>query len=229
MNHPAVALVLAIVFPVVANTCDGHVTETFRCGAGDECPEGMRCFESLCAPACDDENPCPSSWSCRRFHSQSEGGPGVCHYYGEDPFAAACTSSCPDERTRCVAGYCTYAPTCDDDKECGDPSYECVAHRCLGPDPSGRLRCEADGSCPESQVCDGMWCWPECAIDATCDAGTSCEGDASCPAPCTPRQELCGDGVDQDCNGVVDDCGHACGSDADCPDSVCYDGFCALG
>ena len=119
----------------------------------------------------------------------------------------------------CVDGACTCARTCAADEDCGPGSF-CSADPCGG--------CVACGA--GELACDGA-CVPE--DERNCGScGTACQGAERCVnggcAACDVA-ETCGDGLDNDCDGVVDDgCNVGlCESDADCaPAERCVAGYC---
>lgn len=141
------------------------------------------------------------------------------------------------------------APLCRDDSTCAG-SASCVRGICHD-------ACAADADCPAGAVCRGALCWAsaagsctsdaDCAMGEACTAGTcavppapiTCAGDAVCPAGArcdggscvttpAPAAEICGNGLDDDLDGLVDeDCGGACAADSDCaPAEVCLRGAC---
>jgi hypothetical protein len=64
-----------------------------------------------------------------------------------------------------------------------------------------------------------------CASDADCMAGETCAAGI-CQTSCSV--EVCGNGLDDDCDGIVDDCG--CTVDGDCgAGQVCLDRVCVAG
>jgi hypothetical protein len=108
------------------------------------------------------------------------------------------------------------------------------------------VECAADASCPAEEICVRGWCMPDCATDADCPAGVcvagvcefepepwACAADADCPAGstceagacvtvCTPAAEVC-NGVDDDCDGVVDEDCSSCAAGETMCGAVCVD------
>jgi hypothetical protein len=75
-----------------------------------------------------------------------------------------------------------------------------LAAACYAPQPQAGAPCAADGSCPRPLVCSPR---------GTCEAPGGIDVDAPPPPPplpdgCTPTAEICGNGIDDECNGVVD-------------------------
>ena len=187
--------------------------------------------------SCDDDDVCTSGEKCAK---------GVC--VGTFTAASICDDKIACTKDSCdpIKG-CQHAPdnaVCDDNVAC--TSDVCDAAKGCAQAPKDSLcddgnactkdTCDATNGCKQEADCDdGLACTKD-----TCDKTLGCQSapdDSACPDSnfCTnacvlgkgcvaqPKlskagKEIC-DGVDNDCNGKVDDTASACDSDGD--------GFCA--
>jgi len=148
----------------------------------------------------------------------------------------ACTIS-----DRCIAGgFCAGTRlTCDDNVDCTVDS--CADGVCAHTPPSGQCfiegACVPDGevratnSCQRCSAADHATGWSSadgvaCDDGDPCTEGEQCSGGA-CTGGTTPA-EVCGDSLDNDCNGRTDDQDVACGAAEPCtfhtdcyPERVC--------
>ncbi len=195
------------------------------CGDGQRCMAGVGCVDAGCErdEQCDDGNPCNGVETCSEDGACAPGEPVVC----EDEFD--CTIDACDPET----GRCAHQPNhdaCDDGVECTQELCDPEAG-CRNVPRNGR--CEA-GVC-EVGVCDpaeGCGTQPrDCAIDDPCFVGmcdpdrdecvripVDADGDGEgpmalgCGGDCNDMNasinsdatEVC-DGIDNDCNGDIDD------------------------
>ena len=104
-----------------------------------------------------------------------------------------------------------------------------------GPDQDGDHSPDAIDCAPTDDTVGGSRCGaPACATDADCADYQVCSQGACVtdPMACTPAAEQCGNGLDDDCDGVVDDgcpTGTACGAGTDCPaGQSCVAGNCVV-
>jgi hypothetical protein len=188
------------------------------CTDDGRCVEGESCVEDRCLEACAADAECPAGAVC------VDGG---C-WAGR---GGACTtdSEC-GSGSLCAASTCAVLPgslTCTDHAECPAGSL-CDAGEC-------RVGCGMVGAlCGAGQVCTDGICIDEAspcgAEGAFCAAGQVCVEGVCTTGEC--GAEICGNGIDEDCDGVVDDgCEEpACTADAECDDgNACTEDRCEAG
>ncbi len=213
----------------------GHLC---ACGADEDCnsghcipgSEGSICGEP-CAPACGAGqickwlhkggkgtaicvavsqlvcNPCKSSAECRTFGHDD----AVCVDYGAA--GRFCGAACTGD-VACGEGFvCTMVPVLE-----GGESMQCVAAAAAGA-PAGSL-----GACTCNQAAKDQALATDCYQNGP-DKGARCWGTRACGADglsacsaVSAKTEVC-DGVDNDCDGVVDEV--TCGDDNPCTADSC--------
>jgi MYXO-CTERM domain-containing protein len=146
---------------------------TFSC-TDEPCPSGAVCVQGLCAPTCNDDNPCPQTDT-------------VCtdDVLGECLRRCAADTDCPtDEVCDPQLGYCLL----DTDGLAGSP---CTFDECLGSQPlclSASMGfedgycthvCSDNGDCEDSGKCiptmNGSYCFKGCTFDGDCRQQYVCE------------------------------------------------------
>ncbi len=126
---------------------------------------------------------------------------------------------CPAETARASDGTCR--PTCN--------AGTCLDGHCA---PTGVCEpgpCSGDADCVGDGWCDDGRCRPPCVNDGQCGLGRLCEGGRCTKDPACADAEICGNGADDDCTGVIDDpdqCG-GCVADQSCDTGLTGD--CAPG
>jgi len=236
----------------VTDPCAPPSAPLCPCEEGKDCLSGfceLHLGEQLCTQTCLED--CPEGWDCV---NSSSGGPdrillcvslhpslcvpcvtkGDCH--GDDdcfvhgPEAGAFCSPWCGADLACPTGYTCAAL----DTVTGVPGFACV------PDDGECLCSTYSINKHKSTPCEVTNQWGTCGGVRICEEDGLTECDAL-----TPTDEVCGDGVDNDCDGFTDpvvlchdcscgdgDCDPACGEDvagddfcpADC--CLCGDGVC---
>ncbi len=127
------------------------------------------------------------------------------------PDAETCGDGLDNDQDGLIDEGCNGGP-CTSDADCLDACAACGAGLCVI--PPCRV-CGADAECLAGEVC-------VVSADGCC---SSCE-------PAEPNPEICGDGLDNDQDGLVDEgcSGGPCTSDADCLEAcaACVDGLCVI-
>lgn len=190
------------------DVCDETAHMCVDCLADTDCPTGQVCDAAACVAACADDRPCAGDLACCDGHCvdpQSDalhcGGCDACPPF--DHAAAAC-----------VAGECGLAACERGFADCnGDPADGCESASPCACVPGEEVACysgppgtEGQGACAAGvQTCapDGL-------------------GFGACADEVLPAPELCGNAVDDDCDGEADDLdadgdGYS-GCDVDCCD-----------
>ncbi|EDM80847.1 hypothetical protein PPSIR1_28093 [Plesiocystis pacifica SIR-1] len=168
------------------NSCTGCVVDT-------DCPLGSVCEEGDCVAGCTDEQPCQDGFTCCA---------GDCQDLLNDPNNCGdCDEVCPDfpnAEDLCTDGGCMMGECEDGFFDCnGDPVDGCESSSQCACTPGDTISCY-DGFPPATE---GV---------GECQAGTrTCNDQGTSYGPCEgqvlPVQEICNNGLDDNCNGQTDE------------------------
>ena len=230
-------------------------------GAAVSCSDGVSCTDDSCnedtdscdyianAANCDDGLYCTGTESC---------DPDI----GCSPGNYPCTvdQECNEATDTCDIPICNNNGTCEIGEDCYNCSSDCISGTSGGTDCSACFKGKCDGVCHPKEVgtdcpdcavsyccgdgvCEGAESSNDCLIDcplpfcgdSTCDSNeTPCSCETDCgPAPSTETN--CTDGVDNDCDDVIDfadpDCSclprkEPCITNDECCSNRCFRGSC---
>ncbi|UCD30429.1 MAG: S8 family serine peptidase [Planctomycetota bacterium] len=201
-----------------------------------DCDDGVGCTEDSCNEGtgscdnipedtlCDDGLFCNGAETCDPIEDCQTGA---------DPCPG---QDCDELNNVCVPLACNPNGTCEEDEDCISCPDDCIGK--LVGKPSARYCC-GDGVCEGSE--DVFNCAidcgspPECG-DTNCDPGEDwCNCLADCPDTPPPPESDCFDGIDNDCDGSIDeddpDCvclqrDEPCLLDSECCSNRCHRGKC---
>jgi eight-cysteine-cluster-containing protein len=216
------------------NDCDGVVdegcqqpdrcTEDSQCGPGQYCQieycpdcEGCPCYgicRPIVSPECLTDADCPDGFYC-----------AVTPYYREDGQMACCPPNalCGPSIPPCGGGVCLPVENpmaCVSDEDC-PKGYLCAWTGACPP-------CDCDPAtgeciCPDCIPVEHGYCVPAGCEDRDGDgvcAGEDC--DYQDPLICPWMPDVCGDGIDNDCDGLIDETWGAVRESQ--TDQECYEG-----
>jgi Cys-rich repeat protein len=226
----------------IDNDCDGRADEGFDrpptpevCGNGrDDDLDGL-VDEGCEPPACLTHADCPAGMVCVAAVCVADVvGPEVCNGLDDDgdglvdegcaPQPCGTDAACAAGSV-CVDGVCVVIGP----EVCGngldDDLDGLVDEGCPAP-----LPCASHADCPSGALCMNGVCVLACTSDADCPAGMLCDAATATCRPGGAVAEVCGNGLDDDGDGRVDEgCGDPlpCAADDDCPaGAVCVAGVC---
>jgi len=187
---------------VLSNVCVGCVIDT-------DCAGGSICISNKCVPGCSGTQPCQAGFSCC--------GSSCYDFSSDENNCGFCNNACPDyylsnpnDPNSKVS--LNGAPLCDNGL-CGVGTCKTGFADCnLDPNDGCEWNTLQDGACTcvpgQKQPCyQGA---PGTVNVGACKGGTqTCKADGSgwgaCVGQVLPKPEICGNTIDDDCNGTSDD------------------------
>jgi hypothetical protein len=209
-----------------------------RCSTAADCPvSGASCQEAVCTAgrcgeqsvpncvACADDTVCSDGNGCTLEHCDQ----GRC-VRREMPACVPCASAADcDDHLACTDDTCTPEGTCGHREiegcvpctaaaDCDDRNA-CTAERCA---PEGSCKITAIPGCTPCTGTDGCDDGDECTRDG-CSEGMCKHAEIVNCGPCVAMVEVCGDGMDNDCDSLVDCDDPNCAAAPRCWPETCGD------
>jgi hypothetical protein len=190
--------------------CDVSTHQCVDCLADPDCDPGQLCTDHTCVAGCSDAVACPGDLACCA---------GQCTDLATDPEHCGACDPCPalaNAAASCTAGACALGPCDDGFADCdGDPANGCESPAACVCVPGEQSSCYTGppGTAGQGKCLAGVH---TCAPDGL--GFDACAGEVL-PDPL----EICGDAVDDDCSGALDDL------DADGDGWTCADDCCDAG
>lgn len=211
------------------------------CSSNSECDDGVFCNgeETCVGGTCQDGTPpnCPDDGLfCNGSEVCDESSQGCGH--SGDPCDGG--TVCNEVNDVCQSDTCDNDGECEAGEDCKSCPADCYSGSTAGNDPTDCFKGKADGICHPTKDgsncpdCISSWCCGDgvcegeedsftCAVDCgpppIC-GDYHCEGNetpCNCSTDCGPSTtENCNDGIDNDCDGVVDCYDSDCSSDPSC-------------
>lgn len=196
--------------------CDPFTHKCSECAVDTDCPAGSICGSNICFPGCSPQQACPMGLSCCD---------SSCYDQTTDVNnCGACKNPCPNyanAEAACVNSTCQIG-TCkpafaDCDK---DPANGCEWNVLQ----DGACVCDPGATQPCYQGAPGTDGVGPCLGGVQmCETTGTAWG--ACMGQVLPKAEICGNMIDEDCNGIVDDSEDADGDgwprcSGDCCDSL---------
>jgi hypothetical protein len=176
--------------------CDMDKHVCVGCVNDDSCPVGSICVGQTCVPGCSPSHACQPGQSCC--------GQQCFDLLTDENNCGACNTACnpiPHASVVCLNGQCSQSKCDANYADCnGNPMDGCETNTLVdGPctcTPGAKQSCYLGA--------------PGTLGKGLCKAGTqTCAADGlswgACNGQVLPVPEICGNGIDEDCNGVVDD------------------------
>lgn len=215
--------------------CEVRFNNDRLCPNQDKCTKNSKCENGICSGEPVECKFNPRKYprldaQCVEMECDPDKGCIMTYPHGDCDDGDECTT-----HDRCNAGVCEGVPIlCDDGNPCNGVEY-CRKGECRPGKPvlcDDHNLCTVDfceretGKCVHQPLSDiGKPCGPDYAYRGECRPGRyECGRDCGlmCVGVKGPKPEKCGafglgDGLDQDCDGVIDNgCGINCSSDRDC-------------
>ena len=203
----------------IEGVCMGD--EPLGCGADADCARGEVCVRNVCMPAQDDcidsdgDGFCIEDGDCD--DTNPDVGPGAVEV--RDGLDNDCDGLVDEENNNMLE--------CNSDADCA-PSEFCLDGVCQGE----REGCADDADCARGEICSMNVCIPANGDCIDNDGDGFCIEDGDCDdnnPDVGPGAVEVRDGLDNDCDGQVDEEGGdlECNADNDCArGEACFDGIC---